>query len=127
MATTTAPRETVDCKAAIERLRQLLEPALRATGAHVCWVFGSHARGTADAYSDLDVIVVAPTGRAFFGRHRDYLDAIVAAPAPVQMLINTPEEFARMREEERPFLVHALDGARLIYERHPGEGSPRRG
>ena len=124
MATTAAHRGTVDCEAVIERLRAILEPALRASGAHACWVFGSHARGTADAHSDLDVIVVAPTERAFFDRHRDYLDAIVAAPAPVQMLVYTPEEFARMREEERPFLVHALDGATLIYERSPDEAPP---
>jgi hypothetical protein len=27
-----------------------------------------------------------------------------------------PKEFERMREEERPFLVHALEGAKVVYE-----------
>lgn len=117
MATSASLPEAIDCNAVMERFCELAEPALRRTGARACWVFGSFARGAADAHSDLDVIVVAPTGRSFFDRHRDYLDLILASPVPIQLLVYTPEEFARMREEERPFLEHALDGARLVYRR----------
>jgi len=122
MVTSAGLREAIDCDAVIERFCELAGPVLRRTGARACWVFGSFARGTADAHSDLDVIVVAPAGQHFFDRHRDYLDLILASPVPVQLLIYTPEEFAHMREEERPFLEHALDGARLAYRRAGDEG-----
>ena len=92
-------------------LRQLLD----AQGAHGAWIFGSHARGTAGTESDIDVIVVAPTGWPFVDRFRDYLPAIVDADVGVDLLVYTPEEFERMQAEERPFLVDALAEARQVY------------
>ncbi len=92
-----------------------LRPLLDAQDAHAAWIFGSHARGTAEDESDIDVIVVAPTGRPFVERFRDYLPAIVNAGVGVDMLVYTPEEFARMQAEERPFLVDALAGARQVH------------
>ncbi len=92
-----------------------LRPLLVAQGAHAAWVFGSHARGTAGADSDIDVIVVAPTDRPFVERFRDYLPAIVDAGVGVDLLVYTPEEFARMRAEGRPFLADALAGARQVH------------
>ena len=96
-----------------------LRPLLEARGAHAAWVFGSHARGTASAESDIDVIVVAPTDRPFVERFRDYLPAIANAGVGVDLLVYTPEEFARMQAEERPFLVDALAGARQIHVGRP--------
>lgn len=92
-----------------------LRPLLDAQCARAAWVFGSHARGTAGDGSDIDVIVVAPTERPFVDRFRDYLPAIVGAGAGVDLLVYTPEEFARMQAEERPFLVDALADARQVY------------
>ena len=63
--------------------------------------------------SYIDVIVVAPTERVFVERFRDYFPAILAARIGVDLLVYTPEEFAAMKSEERPFLMHPLDGARL--------------
>ena len=93
----------------------VLRPLLDAQGAHAAWLFGSHARGTAGDGSDIDVIVVAPTERPFVDRFRDYLPAIVDAGVGVDLLVYTPEEFARMQAEERPFLVDALAGARQVH------------
>ena len=100
----------------------LLRPLLDAQGAHSAWVFGSHARGTASVESDIDVIVVAPTDRPFVERFRDYLPAIANAGVGVDLLVYTPEEFARMQAEERPFLVDALADARRIHVGRPSGG-----
>ena len=93
----------------------LLRPLLDAQGVHAAWVFGSHARGTASPDSDIDVIVVASTDRPFVDRFRDYLPAIAHAGVAVDLFVYTPEEFAQMQAEERPFLIDALADARQIY------------
>ena len=99
-----------------------LRPLLEAQRAHAAWIFGSHARGTASAESDIDLIVVAPTSRPFVERFRDYLPAIVDARVGVDLLVYTPEEFAHMQAEERPFLVDALADARPIHVGRPSGG-----
>jgi predicted nucleotidyltransferase len=93
-----------------------MQPLLAATGARAAYLFGSHARGDADEYSDIDVIVVVPTEREPVERFRDYLPAIVAAGVGVDLFVYTPDEFARLARERRPFLEQALEDARLIYE-----------
>lgn len=93
-----------------------LTPLLARSGARAAYLFGSHARGDADAHSDIDVIVVAPTGKPFVERFRDYLPAIIAAGVGVDLFVYTPEEFEALKEEGRPFLTHALENARLVYE-----------
>ena len=99
---------------------QALRPLLAAQAAHAAWIFGSYARGTESARSDIDVIVVAPTCRPFVERFRDYLPAIANAEIAVDLLVYTPEEFARMQAEERPFLVDALAEAEQFYVGRPG-------
>lgn len=92
-----------------------LRPLLNAQRAHAAWVFGSRARGTAADDSDIDVIVVAPTERPFVERFRDYLPAVAHADVGVDLLVYTPEEFAQMQAQERPFLVDALADAERFY------------
>jgi predicted nucleotidyltransferase len=100
----------------VDRFVSELRPLLALQGARAAYLFGSHARGTADEHSDIDVIVVAPSERTPVERFRDYLPAILAAGCGVDLFVYTPEEFERLRREERPFLVHALEGAKLIHE-----------
>src|SRR6266436_1878818 len=83
------------------QLRRRLAPHL--TRARKVIVFGSVARGDADAGSDLDLIIVADTARPFFERFKDFAGLFfVCAPATTE--IYTPDEFARMVAEERPLI-----------------------
>ncbi len=93
-----------------------LRPLLEQHGARAAYLFGSHARGTADAGSDIDVILVAPSSLPAVDRFRDYLPAILAVGGRVDLFVYTPEEFERMKLEERPFLASALADAKLVYE-----------
>lgn len=101
---------------ALERFLDDLRPLLTRNGARVAYVFGSHARGDADAFSDIDLIVVAPSERPPVERFRDYLPAIAAASVGVDLFVYTPEEFDALRDEGRPFLVSALESARIVHE-----------
>lgn len=109
-------RRTIRGVDATEPFLRALQPLLRQHGAKAAYLFGSRARGDADAYSDIDVIIVAPSALPAVDRFRDYLPAILASPIGVEMFVYTPEEFERLKEEERPFLMHALEEAKQVYE-----------
>lgn len=99
------------CEAQLDRFLAALRPLLVQNEAQAAWIFGSRARETAVPESDIDVMIVARTDRAFVDRGRDYMPALHEASVAVDMLIYTPEEFARMQAEERPFILEALKDA----------------
>ncbi len=79
----------------LAELTQIAEPHLIAAGVERAVVFGAYARGTADGYSDLDLAVVLRTDRPFLERWSLLSHLLDALPLPVDLLIYTPEEFAR--------------------------------
>jgi len=78
-------------------------------------LFGSRARGDADAYSDYDVIVIKRTERPFLDRLQDMVPYLVEFERPAEILVYTPEEFERMRETGLGWVVQK-EGV-LLYER----------
>lgn len=100
----------------LDRFLDSLRPLLRAQGARAAYLFGSRARGASGPGVDIDCIIVAPSRREPVDRFRDYLPAILEAGVGVDLFLYTPEEFERLRAKERPFLVHALEGAKQVYE-----------
>ena len=61
-------------------------------------LFGSRARGEADAYSDYDLMVIKRTDRPFLDRWRDMVPYLRQITRPADILVYTPEEFERMSE-----------------------------
>jgi predicted nucleotidyltransferase len=78
-------------------------------------VFGSVARGDADAWSDLDLIIVADTTRPFFERFKDFAGLYDVWPR-LDLLVYTPEEFQQMVAEDRPLISQALREGVVLYE-----------
>lgn len=76
--------------------------------------FGSVARGDSDAWSDLDLLIVAETDRPFFERYKDF-DGLYAVWPRLDLLIYTPAEFERMVAEERPIVMQALDEGVVLH------------
>jgi predicted nucleotidyltransferase len=76
-------------------------------------LFGSHARGDADEYSDLDLIVIKNSNQSFIER----MGSVPLLPVHADVFVYTPEEFEQMKENENPFILSALESARTIYER----------
>ena len=71
-------------------------------------MFGSVARGEADEWSDLDLVVIADTDRTFFERFRDF-DGLYEIWPRLDLLVYTSAEFERMLDEENPFLLRVLE------------------
>ena len=80
-------------------------------------LFGSHARGTADAWSDVDLLVVmeevADKRRAAVEMRR----ALSDLPVSKDIVVTTPEEIARRGKVVGSVLRAALRDAKVIYER----------
>lgn len=98
-----------------ERVKDIVE-ALKAYDPEKVILFGSSARGDADRYSDIDLVVIKRTDKRFVERLVEaarYLDL----PVSVDLFVYTPEEFEVMVENANPFIERVLSEGRIIYER----------
>jgi predicted nucleotidyltransferase len=86
--------------------------ALKTMGAERIILFGSLARGQENISSDVDLIVVMDSPLDFVSRHGHIYRQLCPA-VDADILIYTPEEFARVRET--PFLQHVLKEGILLY------------
>ena len=104
----------------MDAICESLLPALEASDAQRAIIFGSYARGDADEYSDVDLIIVADTDKRFMRRHEDYLgiwDVMDLWMKDIDMLIYTPQELSDMTSSRNPFIERALSEGVVIYER----------
>lgn len=86
-------REAAPCS--LVDLRRRAEPLLRRAAVNRAVVFGSWARGEADGFSDLDLVVVMDTDRPRAERGLELSRQLDAAlPVVVDLLVYTPAEFA---------------------------------
>jgi len=101
----------------LEEIAQMAARALKAAGAERAVVFGSYARGTADGFSDLDLVIVAPTDLPKLERGELLGELLEALPMPVDALLFTPREFEEgMRRRGDVFEAIAREGV-TIYAR----------
>ena len=99
-----------------EIVRRTIERLHRKVRIHQAILFGSHARGEADAWSDVDLAVVSPD----FARmsHRKIMDLLVevvlAVDPSVEIRPYTPMELRRARPTN--FLGHILAEGKVVYK-----------
>lgn len=84
-------------------------------------LFGSAARGDADEYSDIDLIIIKNTDRRFVQRLVD-VTAFLPKDIGVDVFVYTPREIKAMIEEENPFIEQALKDGIVLYEKSQGNG-----
>jgi predicted nucleotidyltransferase len=83
------------------------------------FLFGSHARREADAWSDLDLLVIASTHRPFVERFKDFKDIFTVFPE-TELLVYTPEEFDMMCEKRNPFIKKIIEEGVQIFHAKKG-------
>jgi len=82
-------------------------------------LFGSHARGDDDRYSDLDLVVIKETDERFLDRLETIYD-LVQPDFALDVLVYTSQELADMRDRGSAFAEKVLEEGVVVYER-PGE------
>lgn len=107
--TETATHTEEIVRRAIERLQQKIQ-------VHQAILFGSHALGEADTWSDVDLAVVSPD----FSRlsHRKVMDLLVEVALAVDPSVEIRPYTPRDLKEARPtnFLGHILAVGKVVYK-----------
>lgn len=112
--------EALETRREFDAEAQRLADAFARLGALLVVCFGSRAKGSARADSDLDILVVMPCDPTWtFARRLAELGAAVDPRLATDLLIYTPEEFARLRLESA-FVRQALRDGRELYRAPSG-------
>jgi predicted nucleotidyltransferase len=77
-------------------------------------LYGSYARGRADLFTDLDVLVIMDTDKPFVERTAE-IYALLALPVDADILCYTPGEFEKMKGTA--FLKAILADEVVLYEK----------
>jgi len=86
-------------------------------------LFGSHARGDATEISDVDLLVVANTDLPPSKRYAAVRRVLANYPASFDIVVKTPDEYARWRNVVNHVVYFADKYGKLLYERgNPGSG-----
>ena len=72
--------------------------------------------GGRDLFTDLDILVVMESPLEYVAR-TDQLRAALRTGVDVDLMVYTPDEFARARAEG--FLNQALKGSQVLYQKKP--------
>ena len=100
-----------------EKLNKLLQ-ALQGYHPQRIILFGSVARGEADADSDLDVLVIKDTDDPFVHR-LEAMAELCPLGVYADILVYTPHESRQMVDDGNPFILQALREGRTVYEAEP--------
>jgi predicted nucleotidyltransferase len=80
-------------------------------------LFGSHARGEAGPYSDIDLLVVLPQIADKRQATVEILRALSDRRVPTDIVVTTPDEIARRGDLIGTVLRPALREGKVVYER----------
>jgi len=80
-------------------------------------LYGSYAKGRADLFTDLDVLVIMDSDKPFVDRVRD-IYGVLAMPVDIDILCYTPLELEQMKDT--PFMKNILAGEVVLYEKKSG-------
>lgn len=97
-----------------QSLRQIIATLSSRAEVERVSLFGSYARGRADLFTDLDILVVMETEKGFLERLR-LLYSLLAVPVDLDLVCYTPQEYEVLKD--RPFLKRILQEEVVLYEK----------
>ncbi len=80
-------------------------------------LFGSYARGVPTDDSDVDLLVVAETSLPPRKRYGAVRRLLADCPASFDIIVKTPDEYARSRLVVNTIVYFAEESGRVLYER----------
>jgi predicted nucleotidyltransferase len=80
-------------------------------------LFGSHARGEATPYSDVDLLIVAESDLPRFKRSRKLYRQFRPYPFSMDLLVYTPQEIEKGKKSSLSFVSTVLREGTVIYVR----------
>ena len=80
-------------------------------------LFGSYARGTAGQDSDADILVVMPVKGSKRKKATEIDVALVGLDLPVDVIVVTPEELERNKNQIGTIIYPALKEGKVLYEK----------
>lgn len=79
-------------------------------------LFGSHARGQAREYSDVDMLVIMPFEGKWLDKSLEILGRL-DPPFSIDLITRRPDDVERRYREYDPLIRSALDEGKVLYER----------
>ena len=80
-------------------------------------LFGSFARGTAGEDSDADVLVVMPVEGSKRKKANEIDPALVGIDLPVDVIVVTPDELEKYKNQIGTIIYPALKEGKVLYEK----------
>lgn len=105
-----------------ELLKEMTDLIVRDVNPLKIILFGSHARGTARADSDLDFLIVEDgpfdAKRSRRGEITRLSNVLFDYFIPMDFLVFTPQEIDKWKDAKNHVIAHALREGRTLYESH---------
>jgi predicted nucleotidyltransferase len=100
--------EQPDLAWVVERVRTVCD-------ATAIYLFGSRARGASHPGSDIDLLIVGPSGLPRWHRGRAVAAALATFPERFDLLFYTEDELAEECADRHSFMASVMSSARPLY------------
>ena len=98
-------------------LRRVVDRYIRAFSPERILLFGSHAKGTNEITSDVDLLIIAELPGDVSTHLRQAHQLAADSFPPVDVVFAAPEEIESSRVMKNPFLMSILGSSITIYQR----------
>jgi len=100
-----------------EKINELVSRIVKGFRPEKIILFGSHARGTAGQDSDADILVVMPVKGSKRKKATEIDVALLGIDLPVDLIVVTPEELERNKNQMGTIIYPALKEGKVLYEK----------